>query len=211
MIALIQQTISTQNYTRLSTSNAFIVPAIGRNNLHVLVRSHCTGILLRNNTDTNQLEAYGIEFVRNNQTYQVQANHEVILAAGAINTPQIMMLSGIGPRQHLMELGIQVQMELPVGEQLQDHILIPVDYLVTNESLIQYDRDVNNVMTVQNLYNYYINNSGPITQLPVVLTYHSTRVNDVPDWPDGIMATLIDQIRKFDHDNDLMNAFIFFV
>ncbi|XP_075589709.1 L-sorbose 1-dehydrogenase isoform X2 [Dermatophagoides farinae] len=191
---LIQQTISTQNYTRLSTSNAFIVPAIGRNNLHVLVRSHCTRILLRNNTDTNQLEAYGIEFVRNNQTYQVQANHEVILAAGAINTPQIMMLSGIGPRQHLMELGIQVQMELPVGEQLQDHILIPVDYLVTNESLIQYDRDVNNVMTVQNLYNYYINNSGPITQLPVVLTYHSTRVNDVPDWPDGIMATLIDQI-----------------
>ncbi|OTF81928.1 hypothetical protein BLA29_012159, partial [Euroglyphus maynei] len=175
MVALIQQTISTQNFTRLSTSNAFIVPAIGRNNLHVLVRTHCTRILLRNNTNTNQLETYGVEFVRNNRTYQVYANQEVILSAGAINTPQIMMLSGIGPRQHLTEMGIQVQMDLPVGEQLQDHILIPVDYLVTNESLIQYDRDVNNVMTVQNLYNYYINNSGPITQLPVVLSYHSTR------------------------------------
>ena len=152
---------------------------------------------MRNNTNTNQLEAYGIEFVRNNQTYQVYANQEVILTAGVINTPQVLMLSGIGPRQHLTDLGIPVQVDLPVGQGLQDHLFTPVDYLTTDENLIQYGRDINNVLTVQNLYDYYVNNSGPITQVPIVMAFHSSKLNDVPDWPDGIMATLINRIRKF--------------
>lgn len=66
---------------------------------------------------------------------------------------------------------------------------------MNNASDIQYSRNIDGIMTVQNLYDYYVNNRGPITQLPVVLTYHSTRVNDNPAWPDGIMATLTDQIN----------------
>lgn len=88
-------------------------------------------------------------------------------------------------------------MDLPVGEHLQDHILLPIDYLANNESDIQYSRDIDNILTTENLYEYYVHNNGPIIQLPVVLTYHSTRLNDNPQWPDSVMATLIDQIGKW--------------
>ena len=113
---------------------------------------------------------------------------------GSVNTPQILILSGIGPQQHLQDLGIPVQVNLPVGENLQDHILIPMDYLVENISDIQWSRNLDEVMTVQNLYDYYVNNNGPLIQLPTVLTYYSSRFNDNPDWPDGIRATLTSQI-----------------
>lgn len=186
-----------------------VIPALVRNNFHLVAHAHVTRVLLRNNG--NRLEAYGVEFVRHNVTHTVYANKEVILSAGAINTPQIMMLSGIGPRDHLNELGIPVKVDLPVGKNLQDHILIPMHYLATNESLIQWSKDVNTVLTVSNLYDYYVRNTGPISQLPLVLTYHSTRVNDVPDWPDGVIATLTDQIRMlFEIFNAIYLQFIYF-
>ena len=87
-------------------------------------------------------------------------------------------------------------MELPVGENLMDHILLPMDYLVTNESDIDWSRNIDTVLNAQNLFDYYVHNTGPIIQLPVVLTYHSTRINDNPEWPDSIIATLTNQIGK---------------
>ncbi|KPM07555.1 GMC oxidoreductase-like protein 2 [Sarcoptes scabiei] len=200
---IIQQTIYTTNHTRASTSNAFVLPALNRDNLHLVAHAHVTRVLLRRN-DLQQLEAYGVEFVRKNQTYRVLANREVVMSAGAVNTPQILMLSGIGPRDHLTELGIDVQADLPVGLNLQDHILIPVHYLANNESLIDWSRKIDNSLTVTNLYDYFMRNTGPISQLPVVLTYHSTRVNDNPEWPDGIIATLTDQIPE---DLSLLTSF----
>lgn len=125
-----------------------------------------------------------------------RASLPILLWTGAVKTPQILILSGIGPRYHLQQLNIPVKMDLPVGEHLQDHILLPIDYLVQNESDIQWSRDIDNILTPDNLYQYYVQNTGPIMQLPVVLTYHSTRVNDNPNWPDSVMATLTDQIGK---------------
>ena len=81
-----------------------------------------------------------------------------------------------------------------MGENLQDHILIPMDYIAENISDIQWSRNLAEIMTVQNLYDYYVNNDGPLIQLPTVLTYYSSRFNDNPDWPDGIRATLTSQI-----------------
>lgn len=64
----------------------------------------------------------GVRFVRDGRVYNVGVNREVIVSAGAIGSPQILMLSGIGPIQHLAQHQIPVLRNLPVGENLQDHI-----------------------------------------------------------------------------------------
>ena len=68
--------------------------------------------------------ATGVYVIRSGRKHWIGAKKEVILSAGAINSPQILMQSGIGPKQHLKELGIDVITDLPVGENLQDHVML---------------------------------------------------------------------------------------
>lgn len=73
--------------------------------------------------DKSHKRATGVVFQRKNVVYEISARKEVILAAGAIGSPQLLMLSGIGPSNHLHNLGIPVALNLPgVGQNLQDHI-----------------------------------------------------------------------------------------
>lgn len=67
-------------------------------------------------------QATAVRFEKNGQIYQVRAKKEIILSAGAVNSPQILMLSGVGPAEHLNSLKIPVIADLPVGDNLQDHI-----------------------------------------------------------------------------------------
>ncbi|XP_067674972.1 L-sorbose 1-dehydrogenase-like [Haliotis asinina] len=106
-----------KNGERMSTSKAFLWPVINRPNLHVLVHSHVTKILIENK------KAFGVEYVKDNRLYKVLASREVILSAGAVGSPQLLMLSGIGPKKHLEEKGIKVEANLPVGDNLQDHLM----------------------------------------------------------------------------------------
>lgn len=76
-------------------------------------------------TSSNK-NAYGVTVIRNGKTQKYMAKREVIVSAGGINTPQLLMLSGIGPKYHLTSLNIKTISDLPVGENLQDHILMPV-------------------------------------------------------------------------------------
>ncbi|KAJ8315043.1 hypothetical protein KUTeg_007193 [Tegillarca granosa] len=76
--------------------------------------------------------AVGVEIIKNGRKKIIRANKEVILSAGAINSPQILMLSGIGPRKHLEDLGIQVVADLPVGKNLQDHLLIQLGHFINS-------------------------------------------------------------------------------
>lgn len=89
--------------SRCSTAKAFIRPVRLRKNLHVALNSHVIKLLVNPFT----MRAYGVEFVRNGKRQIVMARKEVILSAGALNTPQILMLSGIGPKEHLQKLGKQ--------------------------------------------------------------------------------------------------------
>lgn len=84
-------------------------------------------------TDSNSRTAYGVLFEVNNLYFMVKANREVILSAGSIQSPQLLMLSGIGPRKHLEEMEIPVIYNSPgVGRNLQDHVGIEgINYLVT--------------------------------------------------------------------------------
>ncbi|XP_046560481.1 alcohol dehydrogenase [acceptor]-like [Haliotis rubra] len=106
-----------KNGERMSTSKAFLWPVINRPNLHVLAHSHVTKIMIENK------KAVGVEYVKDNRLYKVLASREVILSAGAIGSPQLLMLSGIGPKKHLEDKGIKVKANLPVGDNLQDHVM----------------------------------------------------------------------------------------
>ena len=110
--------LNVRNGVRSSTSVEYLGRATGRTNLHVGVESFVTNIEIEGN------EAVGVNYIRNCRKYYVKANKEVIISAGAVNSPQLLMLSGIGPKAHLEELGIPVKANLPVGENLQDHLML---------------------------------------------------------------------------------------
>ena len=79
--------------------------------------------------------ATGVEIVRGRPLEQVRAEREVIVSAGAYQSPVLLMLSGIGPADQLAPFGIEVREDLPVGENLQDHCMAQVNYLTDEQSL----------------------------------------------------------------------------
>src|SRR5439155_18261684 len=102
-----------KNGKRWSTADAFLRPAMKRSNLTVLTKRQVIGL---------ELDGTRVTGVRLAKGEVVRANREVILAAGAIGSPQILMLSGIGPAAHLGSVGVSVAHDLPgVGQNLQDH------------------------------------------------------------------------------------------
>ncbi|MFZ4453452.1 choline dehydrogenase [Salibacterium aidingense] len=107
---------------RLSASRAYLHPVMNRQNLTVRTRAFVTSI------DFNGTRAEGVTYRRNGKTHQVKAG-EVILAGGAINTPQMLQLSGVGDAKHLRSVGIEPLVDLPgVGENLQDHLEAYIQY-----------------------------------------------------------------------------------
>ncbi len=101
---------------RHTAARAHLIPAMSRPNLGLVVQAQVTRILFEGR------RAVGVEYLRDGTVHQAWADKEVILAAGAFNTPQLLMLSGVGPAQHLQSHGITPRIDLPVGRQLQDHL-----------------------------------------------------------------------------------------
>jgi len=109
--------VNINNGQRASVSKHYLKPAENRKNLNIFSNSFVERIIF------DGQKAIGIEVKIKNKTEKVFANKEVIVSAGSINSPQLLMLSGIGPAKHLNELGINVVKDLPgVGKNLQDHL-----------------------------------------------------------------------------------------
>jgi choline dehydrogenase len=112
-----------KNGVRCSAAEAYLRPIQDRANLTVL-----TDVFV-NKLRLNGLKATGVECVINGENQMIEARREVILCTGTIASPQLLMLSGIGPADHLRAHGINVEHDLPgVGENLQDHIVAPLRY-----------------------------------------------------------------------------------
>ena len=118
-----------RNGARQSSYDAFIEPVRNRSNLVVQSGVHVQRILMRNG------EATGVEVLQDNQLRTIAASREVIVSAGALNSPQVLMLSGIGDGDALREHGIETALHLPgVGQNLQDHFVARIQASVTPES-----------------------------------------------------------------------------
>ncbi|KAK5644049.1 hypothetical protein RI129_007894 [Pyrocoelia pectoralis] len=135
---------------RLSTGNTFLLPALQRKNLDISIDSFVIKILIN-----RRKRAYGVIFSKYGKVYFAKSRHDIILSAGVFGSPQILMLSGIGPRFHLEHIKIPVVEDLPVGDNLQDqpayyNLEFTSDYTEPTGSLQQLVKD-------------YLNNFGPLT------------------------------------------------
>ena len=109
--------LTQKNGERWSSARAFLHPAISRPNLHVLSDVTCEGLRLEGK------RAVAVRLTRDGERFEMAASREIVLAAGAIGSPQLLMLSGIGPGAALARHGIAVAHDLPgVGQNLQDHV-----------------------------------------------------------------------------------------
>ncbi|XP_020706476.2 glucose dehydrogenase [FAD, quinone]-like isoform X2 [Athalia rosae] len=139
--------------TRCSAAKAYL--RVQRSNLDVMTGARVTKVLVDENN-----RAYGVEYVRDKQWHRVRCSKEVILSAGTIDSAKLLMLSGIGPRDHLEELGIKVVKDLKVGYNLYEHIgFLGLTFMVNQSvTLLQKSLVRPNV-----LLNYVVRQNGPGT------------------------------------------------
>jgi len=113
--------VTQRNGQRCSAATAYLHPALSRPNLTVLTDALVTSVIIEGG------HATGVRYLHHGEPQTARANAEVILSGGAVNSPQLLMLSGIGPAEHLIEMGIDVHADLRgVGGNLSDHPVLPV-------------------------------------------------------------------------------------
>lgn len=141
--------------TRDSTADAYLRPALNRPNLNVITEALVQRILFEDR------RAVGVSYKRQGQERQEEQAHatrEVLLCAGAVNSPQLLLLSGVGAADQLQKFSIPVVADLPgVGENLQDHLLVPVGYACTRPVTLAAAR------SLSNLLKYRFFRRGPLT------------------------------------------------
>ncbi|KAG6847294.1 hypothetical protein H0H93_008976 [Arthromyces matolae] len=120
-------TIDPRTWSRSTSATAYLLPNQGRPNLFVLTQALVSRVILRD--DGDGFVATGVEFIHEDIQHILNARKEVILSAGAIKSPQLLELSGIGRKDVLSKIGVDVKIELPgVGENLQEHNFVVVSY-----------------------------------------------------------------------------------
>lgn len=165
--------------SRCSTSKAFLRPIKNRKNLHISKYSQVTKVLI----DPKSKRAFGVIFKKHNKAYLVRARKEVVLSAGAISSPQLLMLSGIGPADHLQQFKIPVLSDLKVGYNLQDHIgLGGLTFLIDEPISFTKNRYQNLPVFLE----YILRERGPLTTTGVegLAFVNTIYANRTKDWPD---------------------------
>jgi choline dehydrogenase-like flavoprotein len=152
---------------RCSTADAYLHPAAERPNLEVKDGTFVERIAFDGD------RAVGVEAVRYGMRETIRAEREVILSAGAYQSPVLLMLSGIGPAEELEPFGIPVRQELPVGRNLQDHLMVNLNYLSNQPALF-------GIFTPENFELLHAEGRGPLSSnLPEAGGFFRTR----PDLP----------------------------
>ena len=145
--------VTQKNGQRHSAADAFLKPVLRRKNLTVITQALVTKLLF------DGTRCIGAAYQHDGQLHQVNTDREVLLCGGTVNSPQTLLLSGIGPADELRRLDIPVVADLPgVGRNLQDHLLIGVEYECKAPSLTLYKAD-----SPANVAKYLLFKKGPLT------------------------------------------------
>ncbi|XP_026725148.1 glucose dehydrogenase [FAD, quinone]-like [Trichoplusia ni] len=203
--------VTTANGVRQSHSRAYLYPILERKNLKIMKNCLVTKILIDDNGDIK--EARGVEVQHGSDSIKIYASKEVIISAGAINSPQILMLSGIGPKEHLISKNISVIVDSPmVGKNLQDHCIIPVTIFSDGPS--EPSKADKQFDTMKYLYN----RTGSLAQISIgdILAFYSARRNaKSPDYQSHFSfmwknsSTITEALtRRFRYKDEVANPLI---
>lgn len=170
---------------RVSTAKAFLDPARHRPNLRIVTRAHAARVLIEKG------RAVGIVARVAGKQETFRANSEVILCGGAVNSPQLLMLSGVGPADHLRAQGLAVHADLPgVGAGLQDHLLVRVEHRALQDVTIDRLRRIDRAGLA--LLQALAFGTGPASTFPLEVggLYKSDPALDLPDLQSHFMPGL---------------------
>lgn len=143
--------VTQRNGKRHGAADAYLNSALRRANLSVVTGAHATQVLMEKG------RAVGVTYIRNGVSAQARADGETILSGGTINSPQLLLLSGVGPANEVKKLGMQPAHDLPgVGKNLQDHVMVSVGYLCTKPVSLA------SAESVPNLLKYFLFKRGPL-------------------------------------------------
>jgi choline dehydrogenase len=142
---------------RCSAADAFLRPAMSRPNLQVITSAECRRILFEGK------RAIGVEIQRPGHVESITVRREVILSAGAYHSPKLLMLAGIGPAEHLRDMGISVLHDgAEVGESLQDHYILTMGWRLRNGAY-SYNSELGGGRLLLNVLRYVATRKGPMT------------------------------------------------
>ncbi|XP_059622517.1 glucose dehydrogenase [FAD, quinone]-like [Phlebotomus argentipes] len=141
---------------RDSTATAFLNPIKDRPNLHVVKHAHVYNLEIDENGEVSGVTMN----LRGQKILKAFAKKEVILSAGSIGSPQILMLSGIGPALHLENLGIPVILDLPVGKNLQDHTMVMLAFKIHKSTAVPIPES----LAFQSFFQYLMEHTGALAQ-----------------------------------------------
>nr|CAD7432544.1 unnamed protein product [Timema monikensis] len=132
---------------------------------------------------SDKYEAYGVQYRRFGHVGRVRARKAVILCAGTVGSSKILMLSGMGPKHHLQSLKIPLIQDLPVGQNLQDHVTTGLDIVILNQTL---PLNVANIASLSSAFDYLFYGTGPWTSpgCEAVAVVHSDLSDPQTDPPD---------------------------
>ncbi|OTF78781.1 glucose dehydrogenase (acceptor)-like protein [Euroglyphus maynei] len=193
-VTLFEHTIN--KGVKVTSSTPYLNSNRNRSNLHIVTKAHVTRILFNGST------ASAVRFQRDGRTFTVMAKKEIILSAGTIASAQLLMLSGIGPSKHLQQLGLPIVADLPVGNNLHDHSNT-ILYFDVPDQRQSYEPVT---LSVENLYNYYINGRGPLTMFPNVATYIVSDQNNDTEWPD-IMTEMVRSNNRWNNLETIISQY----
>ena len=181
---------------RCSAAAAYVHPIESRSNLTIITGAMVSRILIKDQRAT------GVVYRKHDEEYTVKAHSEVLLCAGAFGSPKILMLSGIGPKAHLKEHGIEVVCDSPnVGENLQDHLDVVFDYEVNTKDV--FGLSLGAVGTLSKAYKHWKKDGTGLlsTNFAEAGAFFSAKEATPKDWPDTQLHLVI--ARVIEHGRQL--------